>query len=91
MAEDQILPYLQRQLCLPAVKLREGLIDPAVVRIIPRAKAEAFCALAMFKVRGTLSVAMADPQNLQQMDDLERLTGLKVRPPRSPPAPPSGT
>ncbi|MCR4411422.1 MAG: hypothetical protein NUV77_03230, partial [Thermoguttaceae bacterium] len=80
VAEDQILPYIQRQLNIPAPKLREGMIDPRVVRLIPRAKAEAFCALAMFKVRDTLTVAMSDPQNLQQIDELERLTRLKVRP-----------
>lgn len=80
VAEEQILPFIQRQLNLPAVKLREGLIDPKVVRIIPRAKAEAFHAIALFKVRDTLTVAMSDPQNLQQIDELERLTRLRVRP-----------
>jgi len=80
VAEEQILPFIQRQLNLPAVKLREGLIDPKVVRVIPRAKAEAFHAIALFKVRDTLTVAMSDPQNLQQIDELERLTRLRVRP-----------
>jgi type IV pilus assembly protein PilB len=79
VAEDQILPYMQRQLNLPAARLRDGMIDPRIVRIIPRAKAETYSAVAMFRVRDTLSVAMSDPQNLQQIDDLERLTGLKVR------------
>ncbi len=80
VGEEQILPFIQRQLNLPAVKLREGLIDPKVVRIIPRAKAEAFHAIALFKVRDTLTVAMSDPQNLQQIDELERLSRLRVRP-----------
>jgi hypothetical protein len=30
--EDQLLPFMQRQLGWPAIRLREGLIDPAVVR-----------------------------------------------------------
>ncbi|MGQ9574689.1 MAG: GspE/PulE family protein [Thermoguttaceae bacterium] len=80
VSEEQILPFIQRQLNLPATRLREGMIDPRVVRLIPRAKAEAYHALAMFKVRDTLTVAMSDPQNLQQADDLERTTGLKIRP-----------
>jgi type IV pilus assembly protein PilB len=80
VSEEQILPFMQRQLNLPATKIREGMIDPQVVRIIPRAKAEAYHAVAMFKVRDTLTVAMSDPQNLQHVDDLERTTGLKVRP-----------
>jgi type IV pilus assembly protein PilB len=77
---DQMLPFIQQQLGLPAVKVREGLIDPAVVRLIPRETAERFAALAMFKVRQTLTVAMAEPQNLQQIDELERITRLNVRP-----------
>lgn len=80
LSEDQLLPYLQRQLGIPAVRLREGLIDPLVIRTIPKAKAEALGVLAMFKVRGWLVVAMSDPQNLQQIDEIERLTGLRVRP-----------
>lgn len=78
--EDMMLLFLGQQLNVPAVRLRSGLIDPAIVRIIPRAKAEAFSALALFRVRGCLTVAMAEPNNLRQIDELERITGLRVRP-----------
>lgn len=78
--EEQILPFIQRQMNLPAVKIREGLIDPAVVRLLPREVSERLEALAMFKVRDALTVAMAEPQNLQQIDELERVTNLKIRP-----------
>ena len=80
VSEDQILPFIQRQLGLPAVKLREGTIDPSIVRQLPRETAERLEALAMFRVRGELTVAMADPQNLQHVDEIERFTKLKVRP-----------
>lgn len=80
VSEDQMLPFIQRQLSLPSVKLREGVVDPAVVRVLPREAAERLNALAMFKVRDTLTVAMAEPQNLQYLDELERITNLKVRP-----------
>ena len=36
ISEEEMLPFIQRQLSLPSVKLREGVIDPAVVRILPR-------------------------------------------------------
>ncbi|MEX0818117.1 MAG: ATPase, T2SS/T4P/T4SS family, partial [Pirellulaceae bacterium] len=80
ITEDQMLPFIQRQLGVPAVKLREGLIDPAIVRLLPRDAAERLTSLAMFKVRGVLSVAMPEPQNLELLDELERITGLQVRP-----------
>lgn len=78
--EDQLLPFLGQQLGVPTVRLREGLVDPKIVRELPRAKAESISALAMFKVRGELTVAMAEPQNLQQVDEIERITGCTVRP-----------
>ncbi len=78
--EDEILPYIERGLDVPATRLREGMIDPQVVGLIPRSLAESLSALALFKVRDTLTVAMAEPQNLQQTDELERITRLKIRP-----------
>ncbi|MFV1967280.1 MAG: GspE/PulE family protein [Pirellulaceae bacterium] len=78
--EDQLLPFMGRQMGLPAVRVREGLIDPAVVRLLPRETAERLMALALFKVHNTLTVAMSEPQNLQQLDELERVTRLNVRP-----------
>lgn len=78
--EDTLLQFLAHQMDLPSVRLRDGLVDPQVVKILPRPKAEAICAIAMFKVRGTLSVAMAEPWDLQHVDEIERLTGLRVNP-----------
>ena len=65
---------------VPAVRLRDGMIDPIAVRLLPRRVAERLDAIALFKVRDTLCVAMADPQNLEQLDEIERITGLHVRP-----------
>jgi type IV pilus assembly protein PilB len=78
--EDAILPFIEGHLGVPALRLRDGIIDPIAVRILPRRVAEALDSIALFKVRGTLCVAMADPQNLEQLDEIERVTGLKIRP-----------
>lgn len=78
--EDTLLLFLGQQLGIPSVRLRSGLVDPCVVRLIPRSKAESFSVLALFHVRGSLTVAMAEPTNLRQIDELERITGLKIRP-----------
>lgn len=78
--EDQLLPFIQRQLNLPAIRLREGLVDPLVVQLLPQEFAERLSAIAIFKVRDTLCVAMSDPQNLQQIDEIEQVTRLTVRP-----------
>ncbi len=80
IGEDDLLPFIEQQVGAPAVKLREGLIDPRVVPLLPRAAAERLEALPLFRVRDTLFVALADPQDLHRLDELERATGLKVRP-----------
>jgi type IV pilus assembly protein PilB len=80
VSEEDLLPFLERQLRLPAVRLREGVVDPVAVRLLPRVRAESLVALAMFAVKGTLTVAMGDPQNLRQIDEIERCTGMQVRP-----------
>jgi type IV pilus assembly protein PilB len=78
--EDTILPFIESHLGVPATRLRDGMIDPVAVKMLPRRVAERLDAIALFKVRDTLCVAMADPQNLEHLDELERITGLKIRP-----------
>ena len=72
--EDAILPFIEGHLGVPAVRLRDGMIDPIAVRLLPRRIAERLDAIALFKVRDTICVAMADPQNLEQLDEIERIT-----------------
>src|SRR4029078_12936660 len=78
--EDAILPFIEDHLGVPAVRLRDGMIYPIAVRLLPRKIAERIDAIALFKVRDTITVAMADPQNLEHLDEIERITGLHVRP-----------
>ena len=78
--EEAILPYIETHLGVPATRLRDGMIDPVAVRLIPRRLAERLDVVALFKVRDTLCVAMADPQNLEQVDEIERIAHLRVRP-----------
>jgi type IV pilus assembly protein PilB len=78
--EDAILPFIEGHVGVPATRLRDGIIDPVAVRLIPRRVAERLDVLALFKVRESLCVAMADPQNLEQIDEIERVSHLRVRP-----------
>jgi type IV pilus assembly protein PilB len=78
--EGNLLPLLGEQLGVEGVRLREGLIDPEAVRLIPRDQAERFLALPLMRVRGELTVAMADPDDLAAIDNLARLSGCRIRP-----------
>jgi len=79
-SEEQLLPFIESQLGVTSVRLREGLLDPVAVQLIPRPLAESLNVLALFRVRNTLVVATEDPQDLDVIDTIESLTGLEVRP-----------
>ena len=79
-SEEQLLPFIEAQLGFPGIKLREGLLDPLAVQLLPRPFAEALGVLALFKVHHKLVVATNDPLDLDKIDRIERLTGLDVLP-----------
>jgi type IV pilus assembly protein PilB len=80
VTEDELLPYIESQLGVPAVRLREGLLDPRAVRLLPRQFAERLSVIALFRVRDELTVVSDDPLDLDRIDRIERATGLTVRP-----------
>ncbi|RIK86939.1 MAG: type II secretion system protein GspE [Planctomycetota bacterium] len=80
ISEDELLPFIESQLGVPAVRLREGLLDPHAVHLLPRQLAERLAAIALFRVRNVLTVATDDPLDLDKLDRIERMTGLTVRP-----------
>ncbi len=73
---------LTEQTGVPHVWLRRGLVDPKIVDIIPREKAELYNVIPMFRVHRTFTVAMSDPSAIFAIDDLENLTGCRVQPVR---------
>ncbi|QEF99698.1 Type II secretion system protein E [Stieleria maiorica] len=78
--EANLLPMLGEQLGVEGVKLREGLIDPVAVSLIPRDYAERYRVLPLMRVRDELTVAMADPQDLAAIDTLADVSGCRIRP-----------
>ncbi|MGH7179279.1 MAG: GspE/PulE family protein [Tepidisphaeraceae bacterium] len=74
-----LVQALARRLGFPGCHLRHGLIDPAVLKLIGEEEAGRLKAIPLFKVRDTLTVAMAEPQSLPAVDRLRALTGCKIR------------
>jgi type IV pilus assembly protein PilB len=71
---------LARCLGIKGCQLRHGLIDPSLVKLIGEEEAMRLKVIPMFKVHGTLIVAMAEPQSLPTIDRLRQLTSCKIRP-----------
>ena len=66
---------LSDQLAVPNVRLRPGLFDPAVVELIDRDTARRLKVLPLFRVRGLVSLATAQPQAIQ-LRYLQTLTDI---------------
>src|SRR5215212_9360662 len=75
-----LVQMLARTLGIPGCQLRHGFIDPALLKLIGADEAERLLALPMFKVHGTLTVAMTEPQSLPKIDRLRQITGCRIRP-----------
>ena len=76
--EDDLVEFLARQLGLPTVSLDEIDVDPDAVRVMPPEMAQKHMAIPYSRVDSTLHVAMADPTDLNAIDDIKFRTGLAV-------------
>ncbi|MBB6429250.1 GspE/PulE family protein [Algisphaera agarilytica] len=76
----QLVHTLAESLGVKGVQLRHGLMDPALLKVIGQDEAERLRVMPLFKVHGTMTVAMAEPQSLPTIDRLRQLTGCRVRP-----------
>ena len=79
-SEEQLLPFIEAQLGVHSVRLREGVLDPVAVQILPQNFAEANNVLALYRIHQTLVVAIDDPHDLVRIDRIEQLTGFDVLP-----------
>ncbi|XAL98856.1 ATPase, T2SS/T4P/T4SS family [Phycisphaeraceae bacterium D3-23] len=75
-----LVNVLAEQLGIRGVTLRPGLIDTTLLKEIGQEEAMRLKAVPMFRVRETMTVAMAQPQSLPTIDRLRQLTGCKVHP-----------
>jgi type IV pilus assembly protein PilB len=80
ISEDALFEVLSKQLGYTHVWLRKGLIDPKIVRIIPKDKAKLYRVIPMFKVNNDLFIATADPQAVFVFDELSKLTTCTIKP-----------
>jgi len=77
--DEQISECLAAEYGVPFAKLEQRLCDPKVFDVLPREFIENNLVLPLFVVRGTLSIAVAEPSNLFLIDEIRSLTGLDVQ------------
>jgi type IV pilus assembly protein PilB len=80
VSDKQITEFLSQQYRVQAVDLREYEIDPEVLKLIPHEMCERHRILPVSRAGSSLIVAMADPSNLNAIDDIKFTTGYNVEP-----------
>ncbi|HMK35472.1 MAG TPA: type IV-A pilus assembly ATPase PilB [Desulfomonilaceae bacterium] len=76
--EDDLVEFLSRQLGYPTVSLDEIDVDPDAVKLIPGQTAQKYMIIPYNQVNASLHVAMADPTDLNAIDDIKFMTDLSV-------------
>ena len=61
-----------------SIDLSSYLIDQKALEIVPATLAKRYNLIPLFKIGGTLTVAMSDPSNIVAIDELRNITGLDI-------------
>jgi type IV pilus assembly protein PilB len=78
ISEDDLVDVIHTRLGIPKLALDNLVIDPTIVEIVPLSLAKKHHLIPVFKIGGTLTVAMADPLDVIALDELKYLTNLKI-------------
>ncbi len=80
ISASALLRAVAKSLGVKSCQLRHGLMDPALLPLVGAEEAERLRFIPMFRVRDTLTVAMAEPQSLPVIDHLRQVTGCRIVP-----------
>ncbi len=82
VAEDLLVKALSKQLAVPMAHLEDIDVPESILRKLDLdfVKVNAVCPERYLADRRTLLVAMADPINVQTIDEMGRRTGLRIQP-----------
>jgi type IV pilus assembly protein PilB len=80
VSDDEITNFLSQQYRVPTVSLEEYEIDAEILKLVPKEPCERHKVVPVSRTGNSLIVAMADPTNLNAIDDLKFLTGYNIEP-----------
>jgi general secretion pathway protein E len=79
LTEDAITELVAKQACLPFVKIDPLKLNPEIVtQILPRAFARRSISVPIDRTENTLTLAVADPYNIEVVENVERM-GYKLQ------------
>ncbi|MEW6709899.1 MAG: ATPase, T2SS/T4P/T4SS family [Candidatus Riflebacteria bacterium] len=80
ITEQRLIEFLVTKLGFSHANLRNYVIDPKVVKLIPENIARKYHCIAILRVKGAVTVAMLDPLDSFLLDNLEYTTACKIKP-----------
>src|SRR5262245_2437868 len=78
--EEDVMPRLADELGMELVDLAAVTVEPEVLRAMPLKLVHRRNLMPLSRDNGTLTVATGDPFDVNSLDELATLTGLKVHP-----------
>lgn len=84
LTEKDIALVLAERAGFPFHRLTKGMVDPSIVGILPRAKAELYEVLPLFRIHNKLTLAICDPNKIFVIDTVHKITGCEIQPVISP-------
>jgi type IV pilus assembly protein PilB len=70
LSEEDIAAVVAQDMGVPFMDIKNYLIDPAVVKLVPEAVAKKYSLIPLFKIQDTLTIAMANPQDIFALDEV---------------------
>lgn len=80
VSSTDLVDVLSEHLEVPTIQLGSFTPDPELIRLLPETMMRKSLVLPVFLIGSELSVAMADPRDLDTLDDIKRRTGFDVSP-----------
>ncbi len=78
-AEEEIAQCVSFQYGFPFLPLENYDIPPEVAKLVPKNVAQHYCLMPIDRIGNTLTIAMANPLNMEAAEDLEDLTSLNIQ------------
>ncbi len=80
VSREQLYERLAHELNVPYIDLVNFMVDPELLALIPEEVARRLHAVPLFQIEGSLTVAMANPDDIGALDELRRVVGLEINP-----------
>src|SRR5580658_8422979 len=80
ISDTEITNFLSQQYRVPTIDLEEYEVDAEILKLVSKDQCEKHRVVPVSRAGSSLIVAMADPTNLNAIDDLKFLTGYNIEP-----------